>query len=196
MWRSRRLAGPSKGMPLRPTPDALRERAFAVLGSRVVGADVLDLYAGTGAVGLEALSRGARRAVFVERHRAAAGIIRRNIDQLEPTGTMTRLVCRPARAAVADLGRRRQSFGLVWADPPFDRWEEGLETLIFACNTGILAENGVVCLECPAEADLGAFQMPMVLSRDLGGGASRLLIMELPPRHLDSRANAGGENPP
>ncbi len=183
-------------MPLRPTPDALRERAFAVLGSRVVGADVLDLYAGTGAVGLEALSRGARWTVFVERHRAAAGIIRRNINQLEPADTMTRVMCRPARAAVADLARRRQSFDLVWADPPFDHWEEGLETLIFAGETGILAETGVICLECPAEADLTAFQMPLVVSRDLGGGASRLLIMELPPRHLDARANAGGGTPP
>ena len=58
-------------MPLRPTPDAMRERAFAVLADRVIDARFLDLYAGTGVVGLEALSRGARSAVFVDNHRAA-----------------------------------------------------------------------------------------------------------------------------
>ena len=77
-------------MPLRPTPDALRERAFAVLGPRVVDARVLDLYAGTGSIGLEALSRGARRAVFVERHQAAARLVRRNIAQFEDAETITR----------------------------------------------------------------------------------------------------------
>ncbi len=70
-------------MPLRPTPDALRERAFAVLGEQVIGASWLDLYAGTGAVGFEALSRGAREVLFVEHHRAAARLITANRDTLE-----------------------------------------------------------------------------------------------------------------
>ena len=76
-WRSRRLHGPGRKAAVRPTPDAMRERAFAVLGDRVEGARFLDLYAGTGAVGLEALSRGAASVVFVERHAATARIWRR-----------------------------------------------------------------------------------------------------------------------
>jgi 16S rRNA (guanine(966)-N(2))-methyltransferase RsmD len=165
-------------MPLRPTPDALRERAFAVLGPRVVDAHFLDLFAGTGSVGLEALSRGARAAVFVERHRAAADIARRNIGQIEDASASARVICRPARSVVADLGRRGELFDVVWADPPFDRWEAGLDVLAAVCEAGILARTGVACLECPAQVDPTVVTSPLQVLRDLGGGASRLLIME------------------
>ena len=93
-WRSRRLKGPGRAATLRPTPDALRERVFAVLGD-LDGAVVLDLFAGTGAVGLEALSRGAAQVVSVDRHRSAARLVRHNRDALDAT-EQVRIVCRPA----------------------------------------------------------------------------------------------------
>lgn len=170
-------------MPLRPTPDALRERAFSVLASHIPDSRILDLYAGTGSIGLEALSRGARQAIFVEHHRAAANIVRRNVERIENAAAMSRILCRPARAAVAELARRGEVFDLIWADPPFDRWQEGLETLVAACDAALLERTGIACLECPAEADLTAVQFPLIVNRDLGGGASRVLIMELSPPH-------------
>ena len=90
-------------MPLRPTPDAMRERAFAVLGDRVRDARFLDVFAGTGAVGLEALSRGARSVVFVEKHRGAAELIEKNCASFDLTTDRTELMVRDAAAAIGRL---------------------------------------------------------------------------------------------
>src|SRR5258708_17365287 len=81
-FRSRQLKS-LKGMTLRPTTDKLRETLFNILGELVVDARFVDLFAGTGAVGIEALSRGAREAMFVEKHRPAGGLIKKNLESLE-----------------------------------------------------------------------------------------------------------------
>jgi len=168
-------------MALRPTPDALRERAFAVLGGLVGGARFLDLYAGTGAVAMEALSRGAASAVLVESHRGAARIIRQNLQTLEVPASRARIVARPAVPTIRSLARLGERFDLAWADPPFETWERGLETLALAAGLGVLAPGATACLECPAGialADLAA--APLAVQRDLTGGASRLVILKAP----------------
>jgi 16S rRNA (guanine966-N2)-methyltransferase len=174
-WRSRRLRGPGRGSALRPTPDAMRERAFAVLGSRVPGARLLDLFAGTGAVGLEALSRGAAAVVLVERERAAARLIAANCASLEVPPERARLLVRPALMAVRDLARHRQTFALAWADPPFAGWEDGLEALRLAFASGVLLAERTACLECPARALVEAPELEV--ERDLAGGASRVVLL-------------------
>jgi len=163
-------------MPLRPTPDALRERAFAVLGGELDGVAFLDLYAGTGAVGLEALSRGAGRVVSVEHHRAAARLIEDNRQALGVDEATAAILVMPARRAVAELARRGQSFGLIWADPPFEDWEDGLLALREAAELGVLAAGGTACLECPDDAAVAGDARLQVV-RDLGGGASRLVLL-------------------
>src|SRR5579862_1486568 len=80
-FRSRRL-NTIPGLALRPTPDRLREALFNVLAPRIEGAIFLDAYAGTGAVGIEALSRGAARAIFIEKHFSAVRVIRENLEAL------------------------------------------------------------------------------------------------------------------
>ena len=178
MWRSRRLKGPGKIRNLRPTPDAMRERVFAVLGRRVEDARVLDLFAGTGAVGLEALSRGAESAVFVEPHRAAAKVIQANLDALDPGPDRATVVVQSAAAALTMLARRRLVFDLVWADPPFEIWGEGLEILIAVIDANIATEIATLCLECPTRADIGAaLPAHLRIERDLLGGASRVVIL-------------------
>jgi len=181
-WRSRRLAGPAKNTPVRPTPDAMRERVFAVLGDRVRGASFLDLFAGTGAVGLEALSRGAASVVFVERHRGAARIVRENCALFDLEDDTARVLVQPAAAAVAAFARHGEAFDLAWADPPFESWEDGLAALIGAFSAGLLGPDAVACLECPERAaveeglpdHLGVF-------RDLKGGASRVVLLRRLP---------------
>ena len=189
VWRSRRLRGPGRGHALRPTPDALRERGFAVLRDLVVDARFLDLYAGTGAVGLEALSRGAREVVFVERHPPAARIIDANCSALEVPASRRQLLVRPAMRAVDELAQRGDSFDLAWADPPFEQWREGLEVLARAFECGVLTASATACLECPARADVGELSLPLRIERDLTGGASRLVLLgrgsdcRFPARH-------------
>jgi 16S rRNA (guanine(966)-N(2))-methyltransferase RsmD len=156
----------------------MRERAFAVLGDRVEGARFLDLYAGTGAVGLEALSRGAASVVFVERHQATAKILRANCASFELEPSRAAILVRPAAAAVVDLARSGHSFDIAWADPPFESWAEGLEVLAAAFAVGLLGPVAIACLECPARAEVAvALPESLEIVRDLAGGASRVVMI-------------------
>ena len=112
-FRSRRLRT-LPGRELRPTPDRLRESLFSVLAPRIDGCVFLDAYAGCGAVGIEALSRGAARAVFIEKHRPAARLIEENLRSLgaEPRA---QVVFGPALKHVG-----RMAADIVFLDPPYD----------------------------------------------------------------------------
>lgn len=177
-WRSRRLDGPGRTAAVRPTPDAMRERAFAVLGERVRGARFLDLFAGTGAVGLEALSRGAAAVTFVERDPTTARVLRGNCARFDLEAARAAILVRPVAAALRELARGGAVFELAWADPPFERWQEGLEALVAAFSTGLLASGALACLECPAKAEVaGALPGRLEVVRDLKGGASRLVMI-------------------
>ena len=156
----------------------MRERAFAVLGNRVPSARFLDLFAGTGAVGLEALSRGAGNVVFVEKSRNAAKLVRTNIEAFDLETSRARLVIRGAGPAVAELAKRGEAFDIVWADPPFEEWRGGLEAIVAAFSSGIIERDGIACLECPEKADVFAV-LPdkLEVARDLQGGASRVVMI-------------------
>ena len=111
-FKGRRLAAP-RGARTRPTADRVREALFSMLGD-VSGARVLDLYAGSGALGIEALSRGAESAVFVERNPRAAEVIERNLASLGLEQQVVR------QDAVRFLTRSEGMFDLVFCDPPYD----------------------------------------------------------------------------
>ncbi len=178
VWRSRRLLGPKAGQPIRPTPDQLRERAFAVFGEAVEGAVFLDLFCGTGAVGIEAISRGAERAIFVDSHRTAAALVRRNLEALDVPPERWMLVTAPAARAVHRLASVGVRCTMAWADPPFERWELGVEALLASWREGVLEAGGIGCLECPAQADVAAVLSDRLgIRRELAGGASRLLLL-------------------
>jgi 16S rRNA (guanine966-N2)-methyltransferase len=110
--RGHRIAAP-KGLDTRPTSDRVRESAFNLIGP-VDDAEVLDLFAGSGAMGLEALSRGAGHATFVERDPAACRVIKGNLEKLKLRGTV---LCADALRTVAEERRR---YDLVLCDPPYD----------------------------------------------------------------------------
>ena len=112
-FRSRRLKS-LPGPHLRPTPDRLRETLFDILAPRIEGVTFLDAYAGTGAVGIEALSRGAHEAIFIERSRAAADVIRGNLQSL---GIEARAQVFCGKALVV---LERLKSDLVFLDPPYD----------------------------------------------------------------------------
>lgn len=107
------------GQAVRPSPAMLREALFNIIGPAVQGARVLDLCAGSGAVGIEALSRGAGHATFVDNHPASLAVIRRNLETLGALGRAT-LLRRDAAVAPLDLARRGERFDVAFVDPPYD----------------------------------------------------------------------------
>ncbi len=115
--RGRRLHAPPEGA-VRPTPDRVRESVFNILGQRLDDMAFLDLYAGSGAVGLEAVSRGARRVVLVESNPEACDVIRRNIARLGCEDRAT-LLSRSVDLALGPLERGGEVFDVVFADPPY-----------------------------------------------------------------------------
>jgi 16S rRNA (guanine966-N2)-methyltransferase len=121
-FRSRRLKS-LPGPRLRPTPDRLRETLFDILAPRIAGATFLDAYAGTGAVGIEALSRGAREVIFVEISRAAANVIRENLGSLG-IEERAQVICGKALVVL-----ERLQADIVFLDPPYGRETEYGEAL-------------------------------------------------------------------
>ncbi len=142
LWRSRRLVVPA-AEGLRPTPDRVRETLFNWLTPHLAGARCLDLFAGTGALCLEALSRGAGEVVMVERSAPVADMLRRNLEVLEAHGAQ--VVCTDATEFLA---RPHQPFDIVFLDPPFR------SDLIARCSM-LLAERhwvkpgGLIYIEAP-----------------------------------------------
>ncbi len=115
-FKGRKLSSP-KGKNTRPTSDRVREAIFSIVGDLVVGARVLDLYSGTGAMGLEALSRGAGHAVFVETDPAALRCLNANIETCR-CRDRSEIVRRPVISYLGEIDSG-DSFGLVFADPPY-----------------------------------------------------------------------------
>jgi len=115
----RRLKAPS-GTVTRPTSDRVREALFSMLGN-VEGASVLDMFAGTGALGIEALSRGASGVVFVERHAGAVRALRDNLRALEIEPAQTDVRRADALTALRSARAREETYDLVFIDPPYRR---------------------------------------------------------------------------
>lgn len=144
-YRSRPLRS-LKGQALRPTSDRLRETLFNILGSRIDGAAFVDLYAGTGAIGIEALSRGARQVIFIEHHAPAAKLIRRNLDSLE-IKTGAEILAMDAMRGIERLLARRVHADFVFLDPPYAADEEYERTLEFLGDSPPLTAEGRVIVE-------------------------------------------------
>ncbi|HUI43853.1 MAG TPA: 16S rRNA (guanine(966)-N(2))-methyltransferase RsmD [Terriglobia bacterium] len=135
-----------RGADLRPTSDQMRETLFDVLGPALQGARFLDVYAGSGAVGLEALSRGASEVVLVESHRGALEVIRRNLEALRAS-RQVRLLAAPAAKALERLGSEGAPFDFVFLDPPYAEVGEYHHTLRQLGRSTLLAPAGRVIAE-------------------------------------------------
>ena len=115
--RSRKLKAP-EGMDTRPTADRVKEALFSILGSRIYGARVLDLYGGSGALALEAVSRGADSAVICDLSAKACAVIQENIDTLN-CGDKVKLLRMKDTAALSALQKKSDAFDLIFLDPPY-----------------------------------------------------------------------------
>lgn len=144
--RGRRLKVPGGGR-LRPTGDRVKEALFSILGSRfgLPAGAVLDLFAGTGSLGIEALSRGATQAVFVEKGRRAASFIRSNLARAGLSAS-AEILNEGVESALAKLARQGRSFSLLLADPPYDRGTVS-PLLKLLGRAKVLAPSSVVVVE-------------------------------------------------
>jgi 16S rRNA (guanine966-N2)-methyltransferase len=164
-YRGRRLRAP-KGDATRPTSDRVRESLFAWLPD-LSGTAVLDLYAGTGALGIEALSRGAARAVFVERGRPALAALAANLADLE-LGTATRVLRTDVRAALGRLARESGRYDAIFMDPPYGA-KDAIDALRAIGRDGLLAPEGMLVFETSRRHPLGDVE-GLMLAEERGYG--------------------------
>lgn len=146
--RGQRLKSPT-GQAIRPTPDRVREALFSILGDRILNARFLDLFAGTGAVGLEALSRGAAFAHFVEGSRKARELITRNTELLK-FEAQVKVTGGSLPAVLARLGKTETAYNIVFADPPY-RTGDAAQLLDHADLPRICAADALLIIETDRE---------------------------------------------
>ena len=179
--KGKKLTAPP-GRLVRPTLDRVREALFSSLGTRVHGARVLDLFAGSGALGLEALSRGAAYAVFVEQSKKVQEVVRRNISGLE-FEAVARLVPGEAIKTLKLLEKKGESFDLVFLDPPYNRPQKPNQPFLLERVVGeivqksLLSPHGTIVAEHPREA---TFDIPDILRNvsTKGYGDTGLTLLE------------------
>lgn len=167
--RGRRLKE-LQGMDTRPTTDKVKESMFSILQFDIEGRRVLDLFAGTGQLGIEALSRGAAEAVFVDKRADAVKLVR---DNLELCGLLDRAQVRSGDS-LAYL-RSGEKFDLIFLDPPY---ASGLleQALSDIAGFDICREHGIIMAESPADAVLPALEVPYRLYREYRYGKIKLTV--------------------
>lgn len=173
-FRSRLLEAP-RGITTRPTSDRLRETLFNVLGPRVEGSRFVDLYAGSGAVGIEAISRGAEFVWFAESARQAAAAIRANLSALKVAGGFA-LEDRGVGKLLQSLLAKERAADIVFLDPPYGEAEEYEETLKFLArhHAAVLADGAVVVAEHARKQPLEARYSVLERTRELVQGDAAL----------------------
>jgi 16S rRNA (guanine(966)-N(2))-methyltransferase RsmD len=161
----------AKGLTIRPTPDRVKESLFNIIGENIVGAEFLDLFAGTGSIGLEALSRGAQHGVFVEKNAHHVEILRKNLEHCkfsqnaevyrEDALKFLRRISRLRRGEDPTRSEARiKSFDIIFADPPYGNPRLAQDTLRILDSLDLLARGGQIIIEHSKRAAL-----PEVLSR-------------------------------
>jgi len=162
-----------KGSDTRPTGDRAREAAFNLIGpGRVEDATVLDLFAGSGAMGLEALSRGAKHATFVESDSEACRAINRNLDKLALEGAT--VLCQDALTALRADVRSGTRYDLVLVDPPYRRFSS-LQNALIEHLPEVLASGGLLLVETAVKEEP---ELPLQKRTSRRYGAARLTLFE------------------
>lgn len=166
------IAGTARSLPLksiegrdtRPTTDRIKETLFNILQSDIAGSSFLDLFAGSGQIGLEALSRGASHAVFVENNKKACACIEENIRFTRFTPS-SRLLAMEVLSALRTL-EGTDTFDCIFMDPPY---RSGLEqeVLTYLSSSGLLSENGVIVIETAMDTDISYVEdLGFVITRE------------------------------
>jgi len=165
--KGRKLAGPG-GAALRPTSDRVKESMFNIIGAEIEGKVVLDLFAGTGNLGIEALSRGAKSAVFVEKSRQALRLLEKNLSTCQ-VGNRSEVLFKEAIQAIGHLKGRGACFDLIFVDPPYEKGliECTLEKLL---RQKIYSDNSLLVIEHDRREPLSRYDKlwNLILQRRIG----------------------------
>lgn len=150
-YRGRRI----KSMPkredtklLRPTTERVKESVFAILNNYLEGVKFLDLFAGTGSIGIEALSRGAKKVVFVESDKRFCNLIRENLKKLGIPKENYEIICEDYTSALKRLSKRGEVFDFIYADPPYEKGYYA-RVIHMVKNLNLLDRDGLLILEEP-----------------------------------------------
>jgi 16S rRNA (guanine966-N2)-methyltransferase len=176
-FRSRLLKGPGK-LRLRPTSDRLRETLFNILGPSVQDSLFVDLYAGTGAIGIEAISRGARETVFVESHAATARLLQQNLTSLGILGA-AELIVADAFRGLEKMAAAHRIADFIFLDPPYAEADEHLRVLEFLDASHLVAPRGIVIVEHSRKRELPRRFARLECSRLLEQGDATLSFYRL-----------------
>lgn len=173
-----------KGLDVRPTPDLVKQAVFNSLGARVVGARVLELFAGTGALSLECLSRGATHAVCVEKSQHHAQTIRHNLELADLPGEKLEVRAQDAFTVIAQLAAASEQFDVVIADPPYGKKNIGRRSTSFAQQLlddpnlpKLLADGGIFILG-HTKRDTLSFPEIWIESKTLKHGDSMMRFLK------------------
>lgn len=157
IYKNRILASP-KGSQTRPTSSKMRASVFNILQNQIEGAHFLDLFAGSGAMGLEALSRGAASATFIERDREATRCIQQNLKTLDAEGTVIKA------DVTTGLKRLDQTYDIIYIDPPYDLDISSLIEIL----PKLLSEEGIILLEQRKQVEINGIGLQLFDKRLFG----------------------------
>lgn len=174
--KGRRLHGP-KGPGLRPTADRVKEALFSILGSRIAGSRFLDLYAGTGSIGIEALSRGAEHVTFVESNPTALRVLRANLAQCKLDASAEIQTC-SASAFLRRQAKAAARYDLVFADPPY-RQGQLAELWPALAGTAAVAPDTLIVLEHASKSEVLPADNRLRLLRQYRYGDTTLSVYEV-----------------
>ncbi|MCK4245014.1 MAG: 16S rRNA (guanine(966)-N(2))-methyltransferase RsmD [Candidatus Omnitrophica bacterium] len=176
-WRGKKLKI-KKGLEVQPTKDRVREALFDILGDLKKG-NFLDLYAGLGTVGLEALSRGAKEVVFAEKEKRCVAVIERNLNELG-VRERTEVYCLPVEKVLTILSKNGKKFKFIFLDPPYSILLEKLKGILeMVRRYRLLSDKGVLILEHRRGKDIPEAIEPFYLTKQKQYGRSTLSFYKL-----------------
>jgi len=173
-WRSRKLAFVD-APGLRPTPDRIRETLFNWVQTHIHGARCLDMFAGTGALGLEALSRGAEDVVFVEKNKTCAQQLKQNIELLKANANV---IEGDALVFLNSIEKPKQAFDLVFLDPPY-RQQLLSKSLNYLIDETLIDKNSLIYLEHESEESFDWSKYGLAVLKEANAGQVHSFLLEL-----------------
>ncbi len=189
IYRGRNLKAP-RGLTTRPVLSRVREALFNILGN-MNGVGVLDLFAGTGAIGIEALSRGASSAVFVDSGGEQCAVIRANLAALGASGEVLRL---DVPKTLQRFARQGRTFGFIFADPPYEQGYSR-QTVEIVCGLGLLAPDGILAVTVRKTEELPEESGKCERIFDRRYGDTRLVMYGAKRESDENREEKMGEQP-